>query len=185
MSARLWCLVPYARLWAVLPHARKQQAACSPGSGAIVVGGAEPDISLQVEQWPALAKDSLARRIQRQQSQEQCEINMAEGDCCAMRRTILSHFSQRYPKIPVIKSFAASTCIAFDLMVVNLQGGQSGLCFPGQQMLCMLSAHCLQWAFLEALLLLLLLADLPTLPAAVPALQLLFKEEMEEGDEAP
>ena len=26
-------------------------------------------------------------------------------------------------------------------------------------------------------------ADLPTLPAAVPALQLLFKEEMEEGEE--
>ncbi len=41
------------------------------------------------------------------------------------RRTILSHFSQRYPKIPVIdSSFAASTCIAFDLMAVNLQGAQ-------------------------------------------------------------
>ena len=38
-------------------------------------------------------------------------------------RTILTHFSQRYPKIPKIeKSFLASTCIAFDLMSVNLKG---------------------------------------------------------------
>ncbi len=38
-------------------------------------------------------------------------------------RTILTHFSQRYPKIPVIDdTFRASTCIAFDLMSVNLQG---------------------------------------------------------------
>ena len=49
-----------------------------------------------------------------------------------MRRTILSHFSQRYPKIPVIKSFAASTCIAFDLMVVNLQGGRPHIGFKLQ-----------------------------------------------------
>ena len=49
--------------------------------------------------------------------------------CCNMRmqagayRTILTHFSQRYPKIPKIeKSFLASTCIAFDLMSINLQG---------------------------------------------------------------
>ena len=38
-------------------------------------------------------------------------------------RTILSHFSQRYPKIPVVdRSFLDSTCIAFDLMSVNLKG---------------------------------------------------------------
>ena len=38
-------------------------------------------------------------------------------------RTILSHFSQRYPKIPVVDaSFLDSTCIAFDLMSVNLKG---------------------------------------------------------------
>ncbi|KAK9821939.1 hypothetical protein WJX81_005595 [Elliptochloris bilobata] len=36
-------------------------------------------------------------------------------------RTILTHFSQRYPKIPAIgASFTASTCIAFDLLSVNL-----------------------------------------------------------------
>ena len=36
-------------------------------------------------------------------------------------RTLLTHFSQRYPKIPVIApSFQESTCIAFDLMSVNL-----------------------------------------------------------------
>lgn len=36
-------------------------------------------------------------------------------------RTILTHFSQRYPKVPVFNdSFQASTCIAFDLMSVNL-----------------------------------------------------------------
>ena len=39
-------------------------------------------------------------------------------------RTILTHFSQRYPKIPAIgPSFTASTCIAFDLLSVNLAGG--------------------------------------------------------------
>ena len=38
-------------------------------------------------------------------------------------RTILTHFSQRYPKIPKIeKSFLATTCIAFDLMSINLKG---------------------------------------------------------------
>ena len=35
--------------------------------------------------------------------------------------TLLTHFSQRYPKIHVIAlSFLDSTCIAFDLMSVNL-----------------------------------------------------------------
>lgn len=38
-------------------------------------------------------------------------------------RTILTHFSQRYPKIPKIESsFLATTCIAFDLMSINLKG---------------------------------------------------------------
>jgi len=38
-------------------------------------------------------------------------------------RTILTHFSQRYPKIPKIeKSFLTTTCIAFDLMSINLKG---------------------------------------------------------------
>jgi ribonuclease Z len=35
-------------------------------------------------------------------------------------RTILTHFSQRYPKIPVWDhSFSARTGVAFDLMAVN------------------------------------------------------------------
>ena len=38
-------------------------------------------------------------------------------------RTVLTHFSQRYPKIPIVdSSFQESTCIAFDLMSVNLKG---------------------------------------------------------------
>ncbi|EIE21088.1 Metallo-hydrolase/oxidoreductase, partial [Coccomyxa subellipsoidea C-169] len=74
---------------------------------------------------------------------------VAAGQDARAYRTLLSHFSQRYPKIPTIDaSFAASTCIAFDLMSVNLQ-------------------------------------DLPTLPAVVPALQLLFQDsEKEEAADA-
>ncbi|BDA45073.1 probable zinc phosphodiesterase ELAC protein 2 [Coccomyxa sp. Obi] len=74
---------------------------------------------------------------------------VAAGREAGAYRTLLTHFSQRYPKIPVIDaSFAASTCIAFDLMSVNLQ-------------------------------------DLPTLPAVVPALQLLFQDsEKEEAAES-
>lgn len=44
-------------------------------------------------------------------------------------RTLLTHFSQRYPKIPVIDpSFQKSTCIAFDLMTVNLAGMSHKFC---------------------------------------------------------
>ena len=44
-------------------------------------------------------------------------------------RTILTHFSQRYPKIPKIESsFLATTCIAFDLMSINLKGGNDCTC---------------------------------------------------------
>lgn len=43
-------------------------------------------------------------------------------------RTLLTHFSQRYPKIPVCDpSFQESTCIAFDLMTINLAGLHSNL----------------------------------------------------------
>ena len=42
-------------------------------------------------------------------------------------RTLLTHFSQRYPKIPIMDpSFAASTCIASDLMRINLAGTSAG-----------------------------------------------------------
>ncbi|CAM6105646.1 unnamed protein product [Calypogeia fissa] len=66
-------------------------------------------------------------------------------------RTILTHFSQRYPKIPVFnESYNDRTCIAFDMMSANL-------------------------------------ADLPLLPKLLPALKLLFKNDMlivdEGGDE--
>ena len=45
------------------------------------------------------------------------------GEQAGAYRTVLTHFSQRYPKIPVVDStFLESTCIAFDLMSVNLKG---------------------------------------------------------------
>ena len=45
------------------------------------------------------------------------------GAKCGAFRTLLTHFSQRYPKIPVMDpSLAASTCIASDLMRINLAG---------------------------------------------------------------
>ena len=50
-------------------------------------------------------------------------------------RTLLTHFSQRYPKIPVIDpSFQKSTCIAFDLMTVNLAGECTILAWIAVQM---------------------------------------------------
>ncbi|KAK6148833.1 hypothetical protein DH2020_016358 [Rehmannia glutinosa] len=43
------------------------------------------------------------------------------GDSAGAYRIILTHFSQRYPKIPVFdESHTHNTCIAFDLMSVNL-----------------------------------------------------------------
>jgi ribonuclease Z len=75
------------------------------------------------------------------------------GRRAAAYRTILSHFSQRYPKIPVVDdTFRASTCIAFDLMSVNLQGvgppllSQAALCMsvPYNEDVC----DCLSFSFL-------------------------------------
>lgn len=43
------------------------------------------------------------------------------GDSAGAYRIILTHFSQRYPKIPVFnEDHMHKTCIAFDLMSVNL-----------------------------------------------------------------
>ncbi|CAA2991467.1 zinc phosphodiesterase ELAC 2-like [Olea europaea subsp. europaea] len=43
------------------------------------------------------------------------------GDSSGVYRIILTHFSQRYPKIPVFdETHMNNTCIAFDLMSVNL-----------------------------------------------------------------
>ncbi|KAG6543814.1 hypothetical protein Mapa_014654 [Marchantia paleacea] len=62
-------------------------------------------------------------------------------------RTVLTHFSQRYPKIPVFnESYNDRTCIAFDMMSANL-------------------------------------ADLPLLPNLLPALKLLFKDDVIRVDE--
>ena len=44
------------------------------------------------------------------------------GKVAGAYRTVLTHFSQRYPTIPVVSDeFEASTCIAFDLLSFNLQ----------------------------------------------------------------
>ena len=51
-------------------------------------------------------------------TQEAVEV----GDSAGVYRIILTHFSQRYPKIPVFddEAHGHNTCIAFDLMSVNL-----------------------------------------------------------------
>lgn len=42
------------------------------------------------------------------------------GDSAGAYRIILTHFSQRYPKIPVFdESHMHKTCIAFDMMSIN------------------------------------------------------------------
>ena len=76
------------------------------------------------------------------------------GQQCGAYRTLLTHFSQRYPKIPVFDdSFASSTCIAFDMMTVNLAGASSlPLCVCGS-MSASERCQCLQhraFAFLQA-----------------------------------
>lgn len=43
------------------------------------------------------------------------------GDAAGAYRIILTHFSQRYPKIPVVdETYMHKTCIGFDLMSVNI-----------------------------------------------------------------
>ncbi|XP_023642790.1 tRNAse Z TRZ4, mitochondrial isoform X2 [Capsella rubella] len=43
------------------------------------------------------------------------------GSLAGVYRTVLTHFSQRYPKIPVIdESHMHNTCIAFDMMSINM-----------------------------------------------------------------
>ncbi|XP_010487479.1 PREDICTED: zinc phosphodiesterase ELAC protein 2-like isoform X2 [Camelina sativa] len=43
------------------------------------------------------------------------------GSSAGVYRTVLTHFSQRYPKIPVIdESHMHKTCIAFDMMSINM-----------------------------------------------------------------
>ncbi|KAF7843377.1 tRNase Z TRZ3, mitochondrial-like [Senna tora] len=46
---------------------------------------------------------------------------MEMGDSAKAYRTILTHFSQRYPKIPVLdETHMHNTCVAFDLMSINI-----------------------------------------------------------------
>ena len=72
---------------------------------------------------------------------------VAAGAAAGAYRTLLTHFSQRYPKIPVIDhTFADHTGIAFDMMRLNL-------------------------------------ADLPALPALLPALRAVFPEHGDGGDD--
>ena len=43
------------------------------------------------------------------------------GNSAGVYRVILTHFSQRYPKIPVFdEAHMHKTCIAFDLMSINM-----------------------------------------------------------------
>ncbi|KAH7295100.1 hypothetical protein KP509_27G032400 [Ceratopteris richardii] len=50
-------------------------------------------------------------------TKEAIEVGMTAG----VYRIILTHFSQRYPKIPVLSgSYTNKTCIAFDMMSVNI-----------------------------------------------------------------
>ncbi|CAN6456627.1 unnamed protein product [Victoria cruziana] len=42
------------------------------------------------------------------------------GESAGVYRVILTHFSQRYPKIPVVDETHVNTCIGFDMMSVNV-----------------------------------------------------------------
>ncbi|XP_031484101.1 tRNase Z TRZ3, mitochondrial-like [Nymphaea colorata] len=42
------------------------------------------------------------------------------GESAGVYRVILTHFSQRYPKIPVVDETHMNTCIGFDMMSVNV-----------------------------------------------------------------
>lgn len=62
----------------------------------------------------ALVEEAIARN--HSTTEEAIEVGNAAG----AYRIILTHFSQRYPKIPVFdESYMHKTCIAFDMMSVN------------------------------------------------------------------
>ncbi|XP_059640695.1 tRNase Z TRZ3, mitochondrial-like [Cornus florida] len=63
----------------------------------------------------AMVEEAIARN--HSTTKEAVEV----GDSAGAYRTILTHFSQRYPKIPVLdETHMHKTCIAFDMMSVNL-----------------------------------------------------------------
>ena len=62
----------------------------------------------------ALVEEAIARN--HSTTKEAIEV----GDASGAYRIILTHFSQRYPKIPVFdESHMHKTCIAFDMMSIN------------------------------------------------------------------
>ncbi|XP_076952043.1 tRNAse Z TRZ4, mitochondrial-like [Bidens hawaiensis] len=62
----------------------------------------------------ALVEEAIARN--HSTTEEAIEV----GNSAGAYRTILTHFSQRYPKIPVFdQSYMHKTCIAFDMMSIN------------------------------------------------------------------
>ena len=63
----------------------------------------------------ALPEEAIAKR--HSTTREAIETGVKAG----VYRTILTHFSQRYPKIPVVDdSYTDRTAIAFDMMSANL-----------------------------------------------------------------
>ena len=85
------------------------------GLGLVGIGGNHPDPQATFED--ALEEEAINKR-----HSLTCEA-VEVGSKAKAFRTVLTHFSQRYPKIPVIDaSFQTTTCIAFDLMTVNLVG---------------------------------------------------------------
>ncbi|KAK9807250.1 hypothetical protein WJX73_003185 [Symbiochloris irregularis] len=83
---------------------------------AVVAAAQDADLLVHEATFEdALESEALAKRHSLTREAVQT------GQECGAYRTLLTHFSQRYPKIPVFDaSFAASTCIAFDFMTVNL-----------------------------------------------------------------
>ena len=72
-------------------------------------------VALQATFDDALPEEAIAKR--HSITREAIETGVKAG----VYRTILTHFSQRYPKIPVVDdSYTARTVIAFDMMSANL-----------------------------------------------------------------
>ncbi|KAJ0709555.1 putative ribonuclease Z [Helianthus annuus] len=69
---------------------------------------------LQATFEDALVEEAIARN--HSTTEEAIEV----GNSAGAYRIILTHFSQRYPKIPVFdQSYMHKTCIAFDMMSIN------------------------------------------------------------------
>lgn len=70
---------------------------------------------LQATFEDAMVEEAIARN--HSTTKEAIEV----GDAAGAYRIILTHFSQRYPKIPVFdETYMHKTCIGFDLMSVNI-----------------------------------------------------------------